>query len=279
MRLRHPDHDGRSVRRPRQQEIHGLARVYRRGARSHFRARCRARSRPGLQRPDQFGHVQHLSARHRDRRRHPGHSRLHQLPRAGRLAARRILRARPVRYRGHGHSRGRERTGHRLRRPRDEFHLHLHSRGLPPARRQVQRSFAEIFPAGLFRHGILPVRHRHGLRRYRHHQNRRNSGLSRRAILAFHRSRFSAWASSSSGSDSKSSPRRSRSTVRTCTKALPLRSLRCSLPVPRQLPLPSCCAFLWWPSAQPRISGSGPYSFPPCSPCSSAISPLSCRPT
>ena len=85
------------------------------------------------------------------------------------IAARRILRARVVRHGRHGHPGGRERTRHRVRRPRNELDFHLRARRLPPPRAEVERSLAEIFPARLVRHRLLPLRHRHDLRRHGHH--------------------------------------------------------------------------------------------------------------
>ena len=61
---------------------------------------------------------------------------------------------------------------------------------------QVQRSLAEIFPARLVRHGVLPLRHRHGLRRHRHHAHRSDpdisSGACKTRATRFRRSRSSA---------------------------------------------------------------------------------------
>ncbi len=153
--------------------------------------RCRAgfgpgrgpRSRPGLQQPDQRRPVQHFSARRGDHGRDPRDSRLDQLSRRGTFAARRILRARAVCDGGHGHSGGRKRTGHRVRGAGDELHLHLYSGGLPAPLHQIERSLAEIFPARLFCHGLLSLRHRDGLRRHGHHQDRRHSVLHYGAVL------------------------------------------------------------------------------------------------
>ena len=55
---------------------------------------------------------------------------------------------------------------------RNFLHLHLHPGGLPQKRASASESAAQVLPAGLLRHGLLPLRHRPHLRRHGIHQHR-----------------------------------------------------------------------------------------------------------
>ena len=75
------------------------------------------------------------------------------------------------------------RTGADLHRAGDFVDLDLHSCRNAAPRRGERRSVAEVFPAGLVRDGIFPVRRGAGLRRYRHDQRLRHRALSPGASL------------------------------------------------------------------------------------------------
>ena len=73
----------------------------------------------------------------------------------------------PVRHRRHDADVVGHRTGADLHRPGNLVHLDLHSCGIPSARRRKCRVVAEVLPAGIVRHGVLPLRRRHGVWRDR----------------------------------------------------------------------------------------------------------------
>src|SRR6266850_654901 len=54
-------------------------------------------------------------------------------------------------------------VAHRVHRLGDEFDLQLHSGGIPPRFAQVDRIGDEVFPAGLVRDGVFPLRDRAGV--------------------------------------------------------------------------------------------------------------------
>ncbi len=116
--------------------------------------------------------LRHLLPHSGHRRRDPGgalvvplsHTRERRTGRVSRADA--VLRGGTVR-----HGRG-QRADHDLHRPGDLVDRHLRARRLPARRQAQQRSGAEILPAGIFRHRVLPLRRRADLRHDRHDQPR-----------------------------------------------------------------------------------------------------------
>ena len=73
---------------------------------------------------------------------------------------------------GHGRAGVRARTSDGVHRAGDEFHFELHPGGIPARFDEVERSFAEIFSAGIVCHGIFSVWHRIDVRRDGHDESR-----------------------------------------------------------------------------------------------------------
>ena len=166
---------------------------------------------------------------------------------------------------GHG-----QRPHHRVPRARDPLDRALRARRVRPAPPHVAGSRPQVLRARLVLVGGLPLRHRARLRRHRHHVLTGIADVprARHAVRTTGMLARSASRSCSSGSASRSRPRRSTCGRPTCTRARPRRSPRSWRRPPRPPRSPRSCASS---SARSRSTASTGGRSCGCSPCSRSL--------
>src|SRR6185437_1709169 len=95
----------------------------------------------------------------------------HGLSAAARAGEGRILRSAALCHGRHGLHGGVGGADHDLHRAGDQLDRHLRAVRLPPPQLPLHRGLAQVLPAGVVRHRLLPLWHCPALRGQRHHQS------------------------------------------------------------------------------------------------------------